>query len=154
MNYSKTPNKKSQLVVALTILISLFMVFSISGQNISQNNEMRKSLDFMFEHLERNSVPKGLLRDYAVEYEDLDLFSGEVPLEDDNVGTIIRFGNLLKTISSSAVKEDPIKSFVGTIQNYKKQKKTGELTLGIILYEYARIKANALTDGLSSLFVL
>lgn len=148
MNYSKTPNKKSQLVVALTILISLFMVFSISGQNISQNNEMRKSLDFMFEHLDRNSVPTGLLRDYAVEYEDLDLFSGEVPLEDDNVGTIIRFGNLLKTISSSAVKEDPIKSFVGTIQNYKKQKKTGELTLGIILYEYARIKANALTDGL------
>lgn len=148
MIYSKTLNLKPSFVFFMTFLICFFMVSTLFGQRVSQNNEMRKSLDFMFEHLERNSVPKGLLRDYAVEYEDLDLFSGEVPLEDDNVGTIIRFGNLLKTISSSAVKEDPIKSFESSIQNYKKQKKTGELTLGIMLYEYARIKANALTDGL------
>ena len=47
------------------------MAFSLYGQEFPQSNDMRKSLDFMFEHLDRNSVPKGLLRDYAVEYEDL-----------------------------------------------------------------------------------
>ncbi|MPM61762.1 hypothetical protein SDC9_108622 [bioreactor metagenome] len=147
MNYSKTLNQKHQLVVLLTILISLCMAFSLYGQEFPQSNDMRKSLDFMFEHLDRNSVPKGLLRDYAVEYEDFDLFTGKVPLDDDNIGTVVRFGNLLKTISSSAVKVDPLEGFENSIKNIKKNN-SGELTLGIMLYEYARIKANALTDGL------
>lgn len=148
MDCDKILGMKAKLLVILAALISLLMTSSVSGQNISQNNEMRKSLDFMFEHLDKNSVPTGLLRDYAIEYEDLDLFSGEAPLDENNIGTIIRFGNLLNTISSSAVKEDPTKSFENSVRNIKKQNNTGQLTLGIILYEYARIKANALTDGL------
>jgi hypothetical protein len=105
------------------------MAFSIYGQDFPQNNDMRKSLDFMFEHLDRNSVPKGLLRDYAVEYEDLDLFIGRGPLEDDNIGTVVRFGNLLKTISSSAVKEDPLEGLENSIKNIKRKNNSGELTL-------------------------
>lgn len=132
------------------LLLICFLMFSLSvlGQRASQDNEMRRSLDFMFEHLNRNSVPTGFLRDYAVEYEDLDLFTGEIPLEENNIGTIIRFGNLLKTIRSSAVNEDPSEGFENSIKNIKRKNNSGDLTIGIMLYEYARIKANALTDGL------
>lgn len=148
MNYSKTLSKKYQLVVLLTILISLCMAFSLYGQEFQQSNNMRKSLDFMFEHLDRNSVPTGLLRDFAVEYEDLDLFSGEVALENDNIGNLVRYANLLKTIRSSALHEDPIKDFETFLKRTKITDKRGELNLSIMVYKYARIKANALTDGL------
>lgn len=135
-------------VVPLLLICFLMVSSTLLGQRASPNNEMRKSLDFMFENLDRNSVPTGLLRDFAVEYEDLDLFTGKVLLEDDNIGTVVRFGNLLKTISSSAVKEDPLEGFENSIKNIKRKNNSGDLTLGIMLYEYARIKANALTDGL------
>ena len=35
-------------------------------------NELRQELDNMFAKLDRNVVPTGLLRDYAIEYENLD----------------------------------------------------------------------------------
>lgn len=124
----------------------LMIPATLLGQKASPPDKMRKSLDFMFEHLDRNAVPKGLLRDYAIEYEDLDLFSGEAPLEENNIGTIVRYSNLLKTISSSAVKEDPLKGFERSVGKLKKR--PGELTLSVMLYEYARMKANVLTDGI------
>lgn len=148
MRCTKTLSIKPNFIVLIAFLICSFWVSSLYGQNIAQENEMRKSLDFMFEHLDRSSVPTGLLRDYAVEYEDLDLFTGKVPLNDNNIGTLIRFGNLLKTISSSAVKEDPVRKIETSIRKKKEQSKSGELNIGIMLFEYARIKANALTDGL------
>lgn len=148
MRRTKTLSIKPNFIVLIAFLICSSSVSFLYGQNITKENEMRKSLDFMFEHLDRSSVPTGLLRDYAVEYEDLDLFSGEVPLKDNNIGTLSRFGNLLKTISSSAVKEDPVKIFENTIRKKKGQNKSGELNIGIMLFEYARIKANALKDGL------
>lgn len=148
MRCTKMLSIKPNFIVLIAFLICSFSTSFLYGQNVAQENEMRKSLDFMFEHLDRNSVPTGLLRDYAVEYEDLDLFTGEVPLKDNNIGTLIRFGNLLKTISSSAVKEDPIKRFETYIRKMKGQNKSDELNIGIMLFEYARIKSNALTDGL------
>lgn len=148
MRCTKMLSIKPNFIVLIAFLICSSSVSFLYGQNITKENEMRKSLDFMFEHLDRSSVPTGLLRDYAVEYEDLDLFSGEVPLKDNNIGTLSRFGNLLKTISSSAVKEDPVKIFENTIRKKKGQTRSGELNIGIMLFEYARIKANALKDGL------
>ena len=70
------------------LLICFLMASTLFGQRVSQNNEMRKSLDFTFEHIDKNSVPAGLLRDFAVEYGDLDLLSGKVPLEENNIGTL------------------------------------------------------------------
>lgn len=148
MRCTKTLSIKSNFIVLIAFLIYSFSVSSLYGQNTAQENEIRKSLDFMFEHLDRSSVPTGLLRDYAVEYEDLDIFTGKVPLNDSNIGTLIRFGNLLKTISSSSIKEDPIKRLETSIRKKKEQNKSGELNIGIMLFKYARIKANALTDGL------
>ena len=148
MKCTKMLSVKPNFIVLIAFLICSSLVPFLYGQNITKENEMRKSLDFMFEHLDRSSVPTGLLRDYAVEYEDLDLFSGEVPLKDSNIGTLSRFGNLLKTISSSAVKEDPVKIFENTIRKKKGKTKSGELNIGIMLFKYARIKANALKDGL------
>lgn len=148
MRRTKTLSIKLNFIVLIAFLICFFSISSLYGQNIAQDNEMRKSLDFMFEHLDRGTVPTGLLRDYAVEYEDLDLFTGKVPLNDNNIGTLTRFGNLLKTISSSALKEDPLKRFETSIRKKKEQGKSSELNIGIMLFEYARIKANALTDGL------
>ena len=44
---------------------------------------------------------------------------------------VVRFGNLLKTISSSAAKEDPLEGFENSIKNIKRKNSSGDLTLGI-----------------------
>ena len=64
MRCTKMLSIKPNFIVLIAFLICSFSTSFLYGQNVAQENEMRKSLDFMFEHLDRNSVPTGLLRDY------------------------------------------------------------------------------------------
>ena len=50
------------------------------AQQRGKDESLRKVLDKMFAHIDKNKVPTGLLRDYAEEYEDLDIFTGIMPL--------------------------------------------------------------------------
>ena len=52
-------------------------IYNAFAQKRSEYNELRATLNYMFDSLDKNSVPTGLLRDYAIEEEDLDLFTGE-----------------------------------------------------------------------------
>ena len=146
-NYYKTNCKCARLLVVF-LLMELFNVLPISGQKDAFNNSLRKSLDYMFEHINKSSVPTGLLRDYAVEDEDLDLYSGEVALNNDNLTTLARYGNLLSTISSASLEKKLSTNMEHSLKRYSLIEKENVLYLSFMLYQYARIKKNALTDNL------
>lgn len=120
----------------------------VYGQQKSEYNDLRNTLNFMFEHLNKKSVPTGLLRDYAIEEEDLDLYTGFSPLTDKNKVTIVRYAGLLSSIKSAALISDPIKGFESTLKHWDKTKNTNVIRLSIMSFDYAQIKSDALTSGL------
>ena len=117
------------------------------NKSFAFDDDLRKSLDRMFEKLDRTTVPTGLLRDYAVEEEDLDLFNGKSPLQNKNCVTGIQFMGLVNTINSADISGNSgIKNFKQEVTNYHYE--TNEIPLSILLYQYSQIKADALNNGL------
>lgn len=118
------------------------------AQQRGKDESLRKVLDKMFAHIDKNKVPTGLLRDYAEEYEDLDIFTGIVPLTEHNAADYVRFGYLLSTIKSA----DLIGVVSKDIDVFFRQKKSydenNSISLSLALYKYSQIKENALKDGL------
>lgn len=149
MRHNNAPKQKykMRLFVAFMLVAILNVVF-VFGQNNYFNNDLRKSLDYMLEHIDKRAVPTGLLRDYAVEDEDLDIFSGDAVLNEANVATLARYGNLLSTIGSASLLKDLTKDIEKSLQSYYTSGENNVLSLSIMLYQYARIKENALNDEL------
>lgn len=139
---------KMRLLIAFLILIVFLGAIPVSGQNHHSDNDLRKSLDRMFEHIDKRTVPTGLLRDYAVEDEDLDFFSGDAMLSDANVVTLVRYGKLLNTIGSASLLNDLSEDIEKSLKNHDASRDRNVLTLSVMLFRYARIKENALTDNL------
>lgn len=124
----------------------LSMVLPVHGQG---NGDLRKSLNHMFRHINRQKVPTGLLIDYAVEDADLSMFSGGENLNDDNICTPADFVYILETVKSAAldINHDPTRQFISEISS-RAGKKSGQILISVALFNYAQIKANALKDKL------
>lgn len=99
MNYSKLFYLIWKLIVVGTILLYTCMTTTmLYGQEFSSKSELRKSLNHMFEHIDRRTLPTGLLRDFAVE-EEID-WIGE-RLTTSILGPKIGYEGALYSLSSS-----------------------------------------------------
>ena len=138
-------HKRLQWLIVL-VLLSCFEVASAQKHTAG----IREELDRMFAHLERSSVPTGLLRDYAIEYEDLDDFSGQSTLSEKNLLTPLRYGDFLSTIQSSCVNEREAERLSKRFKDLLKctNDLTKETALSLALYKYDRIRKDALTRNL------
>lgn len=136
--------------IHIILMVLCVMAYSVDmyGQNTLRNNELRKYLDKMFENVDKTSVPTGFLRDYAIEDEDLDQFTGDGLLSDKNVCTTDRYKNLLNTINSAAVTKLSKQSINTAYCNLEGVKGNRYLQLSVMAFKYAQIKASALNDGL------
>lgn len=135
--------RKSFRLISLLILL-LFLFGSVFAQNYKAG--VREELDRMFSQLDRSSVPTGLLRDYAIEYEDLDYFSGLSTLDDTNLLTSLRYGDFLSTIQSSCINKNDSEKLGQKFRGLLKEENGTHLS--IALYKYSRIRADALTSNL------
>ena len=141
------PRKWKYCLFVLLVLLQIQITY---GQQTAENNELRKTLDFMFERLDKKAVPTGLLRDFAVEEEDLDLYTGKVELTDKNKVSIVRYAGLLSTIQSAALLSNPVEGFESTVRYALRSRAANEIRLSVLSFDYAQIKADALTSGLIS----
>lgn len=118
------------------------------AQQRGKDESLRKVLDKMFAHIDKNKVPTGLLRDYAEEYEDLDIFTGIVPLTEHNAVDYVRFAYLLSTIKSADLIGEVSKDIDIFFCQKKSYDENNSISLSLALYKYSQIKENALKDGL------
>lgn len=118
------------------------------AQQRGKDESLRKVLDKMFAHIDKNKVPTGLLRDYAEEYEDLDIFTGIVPLTEHNAVDYVRFAYLLSTIKSADLIGEVSKDIDVFFCQKKSYDENNSISLSLALYKYSQIKENALKDGL------
>ena len=130
----------------IIFFICCLVSFPIWAQSVEDNPGVRSWLDKMFQHLDKTKVPHGLLRDYAFELADLDIYNGK-ELNDSNYVNKVGYENLLRTIRSSAVGIKPFDAEEVLAAQYALNEK-GKGVMGIVLYQYSYIKEDALTNNL------
>ena len=132
--------------------ISLFCYLPLiadDGQKYSLD-ELRATLDQMFSSLDRKIVPTGLLIDYAVEYEDLSRYDGG-EINDGNLVDVYDYYRILRTLKSAALGTNPISAFEKSLPSISKTRTDeNSVRISVSLFDYAQIKANALSDKLIS----
>jgi len=137
------------------LLFLLAAIVPIKGYSESNNNssmnELRSNLNYMFAKINRDSVPTGLLRDYAIEYENLDNYDGSRGLTSNNICDVTSYAKILNTLKSASLFDNPFKSFEAEIKQSKSlSPDIANVRLSVALFEYAQIKSNALIDHLIS----
>ncbi|WP_052332500.1 esterase/lipase family protein [Bacteroides neonati] len=129
-------------------LLILFCLIAISAfsQQVEDNSDIRNWLDKTFNNIDKKKIPHGILRDYAFELADLDMYNGR-ELNDSNYVNRIAFENILRTIRSGTV---GTKSFDANIilANQYSRSAPGKGVIGVALYQYSQIRADALSNKL------
>lgn len=130
------------------ILFILFCLITLSAfpQSVEDNSDVRSWLDEMFKNIDKSKIPHGILRDYAFELADLDIYNGK-ELNDSNYVNRIAFENILRTIRSATVGTKPFD--VNTIlANQYSRSGRGKGVMGVAFYQYSEIRADALSNKL------
>lgn len=136
--------------MCLLVTIVPIKGYSENSANSSMK-ELRSDLNYMFAKINKSSVPTGLLRDYAIEYENLDKYDGDKGLNANNLCDVPSYAKILNTLKSASLLDNPFKAFeVGIDKSKSIPSEHSTARLSVALYEYAQIKANALTDNLIS----
>lgn len=132
------------------ILFTLCCMFCMSalGQsyNVEDTPEVRNWLDNMFLNIDKSKVPYGLLRDYAFELADLDIYNGK-ELNDSNYVNKVSYENLLRTIRSAVVGTKPFDAEEVLAEQHSLSGR-GKGVMGVVLYQYSYIREDALTNHL------
>lgn len=130
----------------ILFIICCLVSFPIWAQSVEDNPEVRNWLDNMFQRLDKSKVPHGLLRDYAFELADLDVYNGK-ELNDSNYVNKVGYENLLRTIRSASVGTKPFIAEEVLAAQYSLGGK-GKGVIGVVLYQYSYIREDALTKKL------
>lgn len=101
---------------------------------VEDTPEVRDWLDNVFQHLDKNRVPYSLLRDYAFELADLDIYNGK-ELNDSNYVNRVAFENLLRTIRSASVGVKPFNAEEVLADQYSLSGR-GKGVMGVVLYRF------------------
>ena len=139
------------------VLLLLLGCFALTGfaQVIPPTAEIDNSfynrMNYVFSPLEKNRVPYGLLRDFAMEFADLERYSGSV--NDSNYVDYGDFFDIYQTLFTSR-----IHSNAGTFVNpivadslWYLQRDVNLITIGGLCYGYSFFREDAYSAGLLTL---
>lgn len=132
----------------IIFLLCCIFYMSALGQShfVEDTPEVRNWLDNMFQHLDKSKIPHGLLRDYAFELADLDIYNGK-ELNDSNYVDRVAFENLLRTVRSSSVGAKPFNA-EEVLATQHSLSRRGKGIIGVVLYQYSYIREDALSSHL------
>ena len=134
----------------IKVLAIFLLNFILSQSTIAQNSSevfssVRNHLDSMFEDLDKTKINTGFLEDCAIDLVNLHLYDGLV-LNDDNIVTRPIFEDIIRSISSAAVRPHDIVTQGEQIIEDLGPSITSELVyLRFVLFRYQYIAPNALT---------
>lgn len=133
------------------ILAVIFSVTNIHAQTLYDNySEVRSYLNSMFQQLNKNRVPTGLLLDYGIDLVDMEDYDGTI-LADSTYVNVDIYRDILKTLISSDVKTNYNSSYNGVkakIDALDNVAVDGSIKLSVAFYQYNVIKPNAIKDNL------
>lgn len=138
---------RSLLLQACTFLCCLLLNFFVHAQDevdTSFNNRM----NYVFGQLEKNRVPYGLLRDYAFEFTNLNVFNG-AGLVDSNHVDYTTLGDIYNTLITSRIHANASGLVSPAIWDslWYTQRQNGIVTLSGLFFNYARFRDDAVSSG-------
>jgi hypothetical protein len=134
-----------RLYYALLVLVLSYCASAQTDINTSFSDRM----NYVFQRLEKNRVPNGLLLDYALEFTNLSNFNGTL-LTDSNKVMSAEFGEIYNTLYLSRIHSNGF-----TLQNpslldslWFSQRAYGKIVLSGLFYNYSRFRDDAAQNNL------
>ena len=122
----------------------LTLIFNFSHAQTDINSSFSNRMNYIFQQLEKNRVPNGLLLDYAMEFTNLSNFNGSA-LTDSNKVMTSEFWEIYNTLYLSRIHSNGF-----TIQNpalfdslWFSQRGYGKIVLSGLFYNYSRLRDDA-----------
>lgn len=135
----------------LYYVLLLMLLNSFANAQTDINTSFSTRMNYIFEQLEKNRVPNGLLLDYAMEFTNLSNFNGTM-LTDSNKVMTSEFWEIYNTLYLSRIHPNGF-----TIQNpavfdsvWFNQREYGKIVLTGLFFNYSRFKDNATQNNLIS----
>lgn len=139
--------KKLIQIVLFVLSLGINTNTTFSQTMIEENSPARLRLNGMFSHFNKEGAPTGLLKDFAIEYIELDNYNGTI-LADSTCVDVMVFEDILKTIRSSAVSEEkPFYEVSVIMQDFKECLEPPTVNIATCLFRYNYIRADALERG-------
>lgn len=130
----------------ILIFSNILGITTAAGQSVEKNSIVREDLNIMFEHLDKSKVPTGILLDYGMDLVDFDKYDGYTVCDSNYVDSET-FVSILQSVSSSRVHGDDI-NLDYVIPEFSRYVMADRQDVGIVVFKYNYIKANALEDNL------
>ena len=128
------------------VIIDTTAILPALNDDMEDNLSLRNTLDNMFSELEKDRVPTGLLRDFAVELVDISKFDGT--LADSTLLNARTFEYILRSIRSSAVGQKPFSTVSSIMADMKSHQTRAVIPFGVAAFRYNYIVSNAVSSGL------
>lgn len=133
--------------IFLSLLLSVVISLSTYSQNTEDSFALR--INYIFQHVDMNQIPSGILSDYGIDFLNLDNYTGQQFLDSNYVGNMEWFA-LYNSIYSSQVRlisQLPNPESVASLfnQNNLPNQPTG---LAIMNYNYNSYRDDAVSAGL------
>ena len=143
--------KKKSFVLSL-LLLGMFFVQNLQAQ-IEIDTIWKSKINKVFQNLDKNKVPEGILLDYAMEFTDLNVYDGQ--LRDSAWVNPIVLSDIYKTLIMGMVKPDPVhfESVEQVADRWAQHRldinaqQKGHIVLAGLYYKYAKIKPNAINEN-------
>ncbi|WP_161625341.1 T9SS type A sorting domain-containing protein [Flavobacterium suncheonense] len=133
----------------ITILLACFFTSVIYGQQVNNTEFKTKTLQ-VFQNLDKNRVPHGILLDFGMEFTNLQAFNGT--LTDSTVTTSQTLSDIYKTLLMCRVRSNVSTGFI-TPEEYATrwytQREKGTITLSGQYFKYNRFADNAYPNKLN-----
>lgn len=140
----------TQIVKRILYTFVLLFIFQFTTRAQTDiNTSFSDRMNYIFQQLEKNRVPNGLLLDYAMEFTNLSNFNGTV-LTDSNKVMTSEFWEIYNTLYLSRIHPNGF-----TIQNptlfdssWFSQRDYGKIVLAGLFYNYSRFRDDAAQNNL------
>jgi hypothetical protein len=133
-----------RFVFMATVVATTFLVSCVYGQT-QTDTTFRTQMNAAFANVDRTRIPYGLLRDYAMEFTNLQNYNGAVPLADTNSVNPDIFWDIYKTVATSRIHSSAAGILLpDTIGNrWFSARGPGRITLAGMFFKYSKYKADA-----------
>lgn len=128
------------------LMAGLLALTSLTGKAQTETDTtFRTQMNTIFANLDKSKVPYGLLRDYAMEFTNLECYNGTAALMDSNYIHANAFWSIYNTLSSARV--NTASNFLQRADSldlvWYNSLKTDTIVLAGLYIQYARFKDNA-----------
>ena len=127
--------------------ISLFLFSLVATAQKEINTEFATKMNQVFQLLEKNRVPHGLLKDQAFEYTELAAYNGVI--KDTNFVMPVTIKQIYNTLLTARIHTNASQFIQPDVyeQRWQANRSQGVITLSGLYYNYAQFASNAVSTG-------